>query len=114
MQFSPYRWYFSSISCFVLGALLYVWCHVTTLSQGEKITERRGEREALIRTQDRLRLKLAGLQKASRICEIAALELGMRFPDERPNNLYTAAMAASVLTDRSVTLRTLASADAGR
>ena len=113
MRYSPYRWYIGSVSFFVLGALLYVWCHVKTLSQGEQITALREEREGLIRKQDRLRLKVAGLQKASRIREIAVLELGMRFPDGRPNNLYTAS-AASGLTGRSVSLRTLASTHAGR
>jgi cell division protein FtsL len=86
---SPYRWYFGSVSIFVLGALLYVWCHVKTLSQGEEITTLRDEREGLIRKREVLDVEIAGLQKASRIRQIAAIELGMRFPAEHPNNLYT-------------------------
>lgn len=109
MQYSPFRWYFCSVSFFVLGALLYVWCHVTTLSQGETITALRSEREDLIRKQEVLRVQATGLQKASRIREIAAIELGMRFPEERPNNLYTAPSAQTTLMGRSVSLRTPAS-----
>jgi cell division protein FtsL len=86
---SPYRWYFGSVSIFVLGALLYVWCHVMTLSQGEEILALRDEREGLIRKREVLDVEITGLQKASRIRQIAAIELGMRFPAEHPNNLYT-------------------------
>ena len=86
-----------------------------TLSQGERITALREEREGLILKQERFRVQVTGLQKASRIREIAAGELGMRFPDERPNNLYIAPAAPSGrLTGRSVSLRTLASTYAGR
>ena len=74
--------------CFVLGALLYVWCHVTTLSQGEQIATLREERKSLVQKKEVLQVRVIGLQKASRICKIAAIELGMRFPEERPNNLY--------------------------
>lgn len=105
MQYSPFRWYFCTITLFVLGGLIYVWCHVTTLSQGEQITALREKRESLIRAQDRLKVQVAALQKASRIREIAANELEMQFPDERPNNLYTA--PASGLMGRSVSLRTV-------
>lgn len=89
MRTSPYRWYFGSVSIFVLGALLYVWCHVRTLSQGEEISSLRDEREGLIRKRELLDVQITGLQKASRIRQIAAIELGMRFPEEHPNNLYT-------------------------
>lgn len=111
MKTSPYRWYFCSVSFFVLGALLYVWCHVTTLTQGKQITELQEERERLIRKQEVLKVQVAGLQKASRIREIAAIELGMTFPDEGPNNLYT---APTGLMGRSVSLKTTAPTDAGR
>ena len=73
----------------MLGALLYVWCHVMTLSQGEEILALRDEREGLIRKREVLDVEITGLQKASRIRQIAAIELGMRFPAEHPNNLYT-------------------------
>ena len=105
MPHSPFRWYVCSVSFFVLGALLYVWCHVRTLSQGEEIASLRAERESLIRKQELLRVQVTGLQKASRIREIAAIELGMRFPEERPNNLYTAPSAQTTLMGRSVSLQ---------
>ncbi len=85
-----YRWYFLSLVLLVAGLLLYVWCHVTTLSQGERITDLVDERTALLRTQDLLRAEVTGLGRSSRIREIAMLELGMRFPNEQPNNLYLA------------------------
>jgi cell division protein FtsL len=86
---SPYRWYFGSVSIFVLGALFYVWCQVMTLSLGEEILALRDEREGLIRKRELLDVQITGLQKASRIRQYAAIELGMRFPAEHPNNLYT-------------------------
>jgi len=111
MQYSPFRCYFCTITLFVLGALVYVWCHVTTLSQGEQIMALREKRESLIRDQDLLKVQVTGLQKASRIREIAAIKLGMRFPNERPNNLYTA--PASGLIGRSVSLRTVSDQSTG-
>ena len=108
MRYSPYRWYFGLVSFSVLGALLYVWCHVKTLSQGGEITALRETREGLIRQQDLLRVRVASLQKARRIHEIATIELGMRFPNERPKNLYTDPGSGSVLSGSSVQLRTLA------
>jgi cell division protein FtsL len=60
-----------------------------TLSQGEEILALRDEREGLIRKREVLDVEITGLQKASRIRQIAAIELGMRFPAEHPNNLYT-------------------------
>ncbi len=110
MGHSPYRWYFCSVSFLVLSGLIYVWCHVSTLSQGEQIALLRDEREALIQKQKRLRVDVTGLQKASRIREIAAIELGMRFPEGRPNNLYT---APAGLVGRSVSLQKVKT-DAGR
>lgn len=108
MRYSPFRWYFCSVSFFVLGALVYVWCHVRTLSQGEEITALRTERERLIHKQEVLQVRVAGLQKASRIREIAAIELGMRFPEEQPNNIYTAPSSRSPLVGRSVPLKSFA------
>ena len=87
---TSYRWHFLSIVLLVSGLLLYVWCHVTTLAQGERITDLVDERTALLRTQDHLRAEITGLKRSRRIREIATLELGMHFPDEQPNNLYIA------------------------
>ncbi len=114
MSHSPYRWYVGSICCLVVGALIYVWCHVRTMTQGEEIATLREQREDLIRKQDILRVKVAGLQKASRIREIAAIELGMHFPEERPNNLYTSPSDRAALMGRSVSLRTAQEPHAGR
>lgn len=85
-----YRWYFLSLVLLIAGLLLYVWCHVATLAQGERITDLVDERTALLRTRDMLRAEVTGLERSSRIREIATLELGMRFPNEQPNNLYLA------------------------
>ena len=85
-----YRWYFLSLVLLVAGLLFYVWCHVTTLARGERLTVLMDERTALLRTQDMLRAEVTGLERSSRIREIAALELGMRLPHEQPNNLYLA------------------------
>lgn len=85
---TPYCWYFLSLVLFVLGLLLYVWCQVRTLAQGELIVDLMEERKALLQGQDLLKAEVTGLERSSRIREIATLELGMRFPDEQPNNLY--------------------------
>lgn len=85
-----YRWYFLSLVLLIAGLLLYVWCHVTALARGKRITDLVDERTALLRTQDMLRAEVTGLGRSSRIREIATLELGMRFPNEQPNNLYLA------------------------
>jgi cell division protein FtsL len=113
VRYSPYRWYISSVSFFVLGALLYVFCHVRTLAQGERIASLRHEWEDLIRQQELLQVRAAGLQKVGRIREIAAIELGMRFPDERPNNLYTDPRR-SRLTGKPASLNPFTVSDAGR
>lgn len=85
---TPYRWAFLALALLVAGLLVYVWCHVTTLAQGERISNLMDERTALIRTQDLLRAEVTGLERSGRIRGIATLELNMRFPDEQPNNLY--------------------------
>jgi cell division protein FtsL len=113
VRYSPYRWYISSVSFSVLGALLYVFCHVKTLSQGERIVSLRQEREDLIRKSELLQVQAAGLQRASRIREIAAIELGMRFPDERPNNIYTGPSRQN-LTGSVASSSAFAVSDAGR
>lgn len=97
----------------MLGALLYVFCHVRTLSQGERIASLKQEREDLIRKQELLQVQAAGLQKASRIREIAAIDLGMRFPDGRPNNLYTAGRYFGQ-SGRTASLNAFTVSDAGR
>lgn len=112
MRTSPYRWYFGSLMIFVMGALLYVWCHVRTLSQGEEISALREERESLIRKREVLDVQVAGLQKASRIRQFAAIELGMRFPEEHPNNLYTT--PGKSLKGLNGIKDALAASDAGR
>lgn len=84
----PYRWYFLSLVLFVLGLLLYVWCQVRTLAQGELIVDLMEERKVLLQEQDLLMAEITGLECSSQIRERATLELGMRFPDEQPNNLY--------------------------
>ncbi len=85
---ADYRSYFCAVIFLVMGLLIYLWGHVKTMDQGEKLERLRGERQALIRQQDRLRADGAGLKRSSRIREIASRELGMVFPSEAPRNLY--------------------------
>lgn len=113
MRYSPYRWYISSVSFFVFGALLYVFCHVRTLSQGERIASLRHEREDLIRDQGKLQVSAARLQKVGRIRKYAAIKLGMRFPDERPHNLYKGPRY-SKQRGKSESLNAFTVSDAGR
>ena len=85
---ADYRSYFCAVIFLVVGLLIYLWGHVKTMDQGEKLERLRGERQALIRQQDRLRAEAAGLKRSSRIREIASKELGLRFSLEAPRNLY--------------------------
>ena len=84
---ADYRSYFCAVILLVMGLLIYLWGHVKTMDQGEKLERLREERQALIRQQDRLRAEVAGLNRSSRIREIASKELGMVFPSEAPRNL---------------------------
>ena len=97
----------------MLGALLYVFCHVRALSQGERIALLRRDREDLIRKQEKLQVGAASLQIVGRIRQIAANELGMRFPDERPNNLYKGPRH-SRLRAEPTSLNVFTVSDAGR
>ena len=75
-----YRSYYFAVVVLVAGLLVYLWGHVKTMRQGEELVRLRGEREALIHRQDRLRVEVAGLQQSSRIRKIATEKLGMVFP----------------------------------
>jgi cell division protein FtsL len=99
-RWGPYRTYFCSVLLFVLGLLVYVWCHVETLAQGERLAELRKTRDELVNEQNVLKAEIVGLQRSSRIRQLAGVQLGMRFPEESPNNLYVAA-PGSPATDRS-------------
>lgn len=88
LRHEGYRLYFFSVIFLVVGLLIYLWGHVKTIDQGEKLERLREQHQALIRQQDRLRAEVAGLKRSSRIREIASKELGMIFPMEVPKNLY--------------------------
>ncbi len=90
-----YRSYFLAVVVLVLGLLVYLWGHVKTMRQGDELIRLRGEREALVHRQDRLRVEMAGLQQSSRIRRIAAEKLGMVFPSEPPRNLYLESSAGA-------------------
>lgn len=83
-----YRTGFLSIILLVGGLLVYLWSHVQTMSQGQKLAELRAERQALILEQEHLHVRIAGLKQSTRIRDIAIQKLGMIFPQDPPRNLY--------------------------
>jgi cell division protein FtsL len=72
----------------VLGSLAYLWGHVESLRQREDLARLSVEREALLRRQEGLNAKIAGLTLSTRIGRIASDKLGMGYPSEAPRNLY--------------------------
>ena len=85
---ATYRPYFCAVVLVVVGALVYLGGHVKAVAQLEELEALRLERQAVLRQQDKLKAKVAGLKQSSRIRRIAAAELGMVFPTEPPRNLY--------------------------
>jgi len=83
-----YRPYFCAVVLVILAALLYLWGHVKTVAQLEELEALRIERRAVLRQQDRLKARVAGLKQSSRIRSIASEKLGMVFPSDPPRNLY--------------------------
>lgn len=83
-----YRTGFLSIILLVAGLLIYLWSHVQTMSQGQKLAQLRAEREALMLEQEHLQVRIAGLKQSTRIRDIAIQKLGMGFPKDPPRNLY--------------------------
>ena len=102
-----YRSYFLAIVLLVVGLLANVWCHVKKVAQGERIVQLREMKRTLLRERDHLRADVTGLKRSSRIREIAAIELGMRFPEESPNNLYVDPVAPGALRANRAGSRTL-------
>jgi len=83
-----YRTCFLSVIMFVAVLLMYLWGHVQTMGQGQKLAQLRVERKALHYEQDRLRAEIAGLKQSPRIRQIAVNKLDMVFPSDPPRNLY--------------------------
>jgi len=83
-----YRTYFLSLILFVGVLLIYLWGHVQTMNQGQRLAQLHAERKALLHEQDRFRANLAGLKQSTRIRNIAANKLDMVFPADPPRNLY--------------------------
>jgi cell division protein FtsL len=83
-----YRTGFLSIILMVTGLLIYLWCHVQTMNQGQILEQLRVERQALLQDQERLQVRISGLKQSTRIRDIAMQKLGMVFPSDPPRNLY--------------------------
>lgn len=83
-----YRTGFLSVILFVAVLLIYLWGHVQTMNQGQKLAQLRAERKALLHEQDRYHAQIAGLKQSTRIRHIATNKLDMVFPTDPPRNLY--------------------------
>ncbi len=72
----------------VAGLLVYLWCHIQTMNQGQILEQLRVKRQALLQDQERLQVRISGLKQSTRIRDIAMQKLGMVFPSDPPRNLY--------------------------